>query len=135
MTQRPLLAVGFSIGSGVRPAVYQLFAPDQHPPASLRISTLAVVLCVVAHYESLSFLSGFLRRVQLPPQPRILLLIFSILAILVVEIWIFGGAFYGSTVGAGSGTLLAGTEALTGFVLLTWSASFTSVELQRFWKA
>ncbi|RZA02340.1 MAG: two pore domain potassium channel family protein, partial [Moraxellaceae bacterium] len=30
---------------------------------------------------------------------------------------------------------LAGTEALTGFVLVTWSASFTFVEMQRFWKS
>jgi hypothetical protein len=30
---------------------------------------------------------------------------------------------------------LAGTEALTGFVLLTWSASFTYVEMQRFWRS
>jgi hypothetical protein len=30
---------------------------------------------------------------------------------------------------------LTGTEALTGFVLLTWSASFTFVEMQRFWRA
>jgi len=29
---------------------------------------------------------------------------------------------------------LAGTEALTGFVLVTWSASFTFVEMQRFWR-
>ena len=30
---------------------------------------------------------------------------------------------------------LAGTEALTGFVLVTWSASFTFVEMQRFWRS
>jgi hypothetical protein len=30
---------------------------------------------------------------------------------------------------------LTGTEALTGFVLVTWSASFTFVEMQRFWRA
>jgi len=137
--------------------------------AVMMVTVLAVVLCVVAHYESLSFLSGFLKRVQLLPRPRILVLIFAILAIHVVEIWIFGGAFYLSTVAAGSGALLAGhpvefldniyfsavcfttlglgdvvpvgavrllagTEALTGFVLVTWSASFTFVEMQRFWK-
>ncbi len=134
------------------------------------VTVMAVVLCVVTHYESLSFLSGFLRQVHLPPRPRILLLIFSILAIHVVEIWIFGGAFYGLAAGKGHGALLAahpvefldyiyfsavcfttlglgdevpvgairflaGTEALAGFVLLTWSASFTFVEMQRFWKA
>ncbi|MEZ5458315.1 MAG: ion channel [Steroidobacteraceae bacterium] len=30
--------------------------------------------------------------------------------------------------------LLAGPEALAGFVLITWSASFTFIEMQSFWK-
>ena len=44
-----------------------------------------------------------------------------------------------TTVGAGgvvvSGPVrfLAGTEALAGLVLITWSASFTYLEMQRFW--
>jgi hypothetical protein len=29
---------------------------------------------------------------------------------------------------------MTGTEALTGFVLIAWSASFTFVEMERFWK-
>ncbi len=29
---------------------------------------------------------------------------------------------------------LAGTEALTGFVLITWSASFTYLEMEHFWR-
>ena len=29
---------------------------------------------------------------------------------------------------------LAGTEALSGCVLVTWSAAFTFVEMQRFWR-
>jgi hypothetical protein len=28
---------------------------------------------------------------------------------------------------------LAGMEALSGFVLITWSASFTFLEMQRYW--
>jgi hypothetical protein len=28
---------------------------------------------------------------------------------------------------------LAGTEALTGFLLITWSASFTFIEMRRYW--
>ena len=45
-----------------------------------------------------------------------------------------------STVGAADAYLtgpvrfLAGTEALTGLVLITWSASFTFLEMQRFWR-
>jgi len=41
----------------------------------------------------------------------------------------------GDVVPMGAVRFLAGTEALTGFVLVTWSASFTFVEMQRFWKA
>ena len=138
--------------------------------AAVVLATIvAVVLCVVVHYESLSFLTGFIKRVNMRPRQRILLLIFAILFTHVVEIWIFGGAFYWLSTDVGRGALmaqhdigfldniyfsavcfttlglgdvvpmggvrfLAGTEALTGFVLITWSASFTFVEMQRFWK-
>ena len=131
---------------------------------------LVVILCVVVHYEALSYLTGLLKRlVTLRPRRRILLLIFSILFTHVVEVWIFGAAYFMLGQSEGSGTLvanhsmrfldsiyfsavcfttvgfgdvvpmgalrfLAGTEALTGFVLVTWSASFTFVEMQRFWK-
>jgi ion channel len=40
----------------------------------------------------------------------------------------------GDIVPAGPVRFLTGTEALTGFVLIAWSASFTFVEMQRFWK-
>jgi hypothetical protein len=40
----------------------------------------------------------------------------------------------GDIVPTGPVRLLTGTEALTGFVLIAWSASFTFVEMQRFWK-
>jgi hypothetical protein len=130
---------------------------------------LAVVLCVVVHYEALSRLTGLLKRIHMPPRPRILLLIFSILFTHVVEIWIFGGAYFYLVSTDGHGSLLAhhaiglfdsiyfsavcfttlglgdvvpvgavrfmtGTEALTGFVLVAWSASFTFVEMERFWR-
>jgi hypothetical protein len=133
-------------------------------------TALAVVLCVIVHYEALSLLTGWLRQIQMRPRPRILLLIFAILFTHVVEIWIFGGAYYWLMISDGHGALLAnhglgfldsvyfsavcyttlgigdivpigairflvGTEALTGFVLITWSASFTFMEMQRFWRA
>jgi type IV secretory pathway TrbD component len=41
---------------------------------------------------------------------------------------------FGDLVPVGPIRFLAGTEALTGFVLLTWSASFTYFEMQRFWR-
>jgi Ion channel len=41
----------------------------------------------------------------------------------------------GDLIPAGAIRLLTGMEALTGFVLITWSASFTFLEMQRFWKS
>jgi hypothetical protein len=101
---------------------------------------------------------------------KVLYAILSIIALHVVEIWVFGaaiwllllypstGSLYGpetadffecvylsavtfSTVGfgdiapVGAIRFLSGTEALTGFVLITWSASFTYLEMERFWRA
>jgi hypothetical protein len=133
------------------------------------VTALAVIACVVAHYEALTFLTRRLRHIQMRVRPRILVLIFAILFTHVVEIWIFGVAFYGLVVTDGHGALLAnhpiglldsvyfsavcystlglgdiiptgairflvGTESITGFVLVTWSASFTFVEMRRFWR-
>jgi hypothetical protein len=41
---------------------------------------------------------------------------------------------YGDLAPEGPIRFLAGTEALTGFVLITWSASFTYLEMGRFWR-
>lgn len=133
------------------------------------LTVVAVVACVVLHYEALSALTNWLRKAKLHPRPRILALIFAILFTHVIEVWIFGITYYLLVSGEGHGVLyasypvgildciyysavcfttlglgdivplgavrfLTGTEALTGFVLLTWSASFTFVEMQRFWK-
>lgn len=54
--------------------------------------------------------------------------------------YVYFSAVVYSTVGfgdlypVGAVRFLAGTEALAGFVLLTWSASFVFLEMQRFWK-
>ena len=41
---------------------------------------------------------------------------------------------FGDLVPTGAVRFLAGTEAVTGFLLISWSASFTFLEMQRFWK-
>ncbi|MEP7186302.1 MAG: ion channel [Rhodanobacter sp.] len=41
---------------------------------------------------------------------------------------------FGDVIPAGPIRFLAGTEALAGFVLITWSASFTYLEMNRFWR-
>jgi Ion channel len=54
----------------------------------------AVVACVVLHYEGLRLISG---RLPLPGRnhrARIVLLILSLLVLHIMEIWIFGGAYY-----------------------------------------
>ena len=40
---------------------------------------------------------------------------------------------FGDYVPIGPIRFLTGTEALTGFLLITWSASFTFLEMQRYW--
>jgi hypothetical protein len=41
---------------------------------------------------------------------------------------------YGDQAPLGAIRLLSGAEALTGFVLIAWSASFTYLEMERFWR-
>lgn len=41
---------------------------------------------------------------------------------------------YGDLAPVGPVRFLCGTEALTGFVLITWSASFTYLEMEQFWR-
>ena len=41
---------------------------------------------------------------------------------------------FGDIAPVGPIRFLAGTEGLTGFVLITWSASFTYLEMERFWR-
>lgn len=41
---------------------------------------------------------------------------------------------FGDLVATGSLRFLAGTEALVGLMLITWSASFTFLQMERFWR-
>lgn len=135
-------------------------------------TALAVSAAVLVHYEGLILVSRGLRRAGGRQRVKVLYTIFSVLALHVVEIWLFGlvlwmllqwPQFGHIAVGAGHSALglldaiylsaityttvgfgdlapvgpvrfLAGTEALTGFVLITWSASFTFLEMERFWR-
>lgn len=135
------------------------------------VSTLAIVLsclCVLLHYEVLSWLQRLLMHLSGPRRQRVLLLIFVILLLHSVEILLFafgyslllGDPQFGSLQGVVSTSLvdlgyfsavvfttlglgdilphgpiriLVGPQALVGFVLITWSASFTFIEMQRYW--
>ena len=131
---------------------------------------LSVGTCVLIHYEGLTLVSRALaRRHESERRRKVLYGILGVLALHIVEIWLFGLTFYGllflpgtglvtgahplalfdavylasmcyTTVGFGDVSpvgpirFLAGTSALTGFVMITWSASFTFLEMERFWR-
>lgn len=133
-------------------------------------TALAVGAVVLVHYEGLSVLSGWLaKRREQRSRRKVLYGIYSVLALHILEIWIFGvtvwlllkypetglvagahplslfdgvylSAMTYTTVGFGDVApigpirFLAGTMSLTGFVMITWSASFTYLEMERFWR-
>ncbi|MBM3373365.1 MAG: two pore domain potassium channel family protein, partial [Betaproteobacteria bacterium] len=41
---------------------------------------------------------------------------------------------FGDVVPVGTIRFVAGMEALTGFLMIGWSASFTYLEMERFWR-
>ena len=47
----------------------------------------------------------------------------------------FSTVGFGDVAPLGAIRFFAGTEALAGFVLITWSASFTYLEMEKFWRA
>lgn len=132
------------------------------------ISGLVTIVAVLLHYEALSALARLMPVLRLPRRMRITIAIFGMLIAHVVEVWIFGLAYwwldrwpvlgqlpgsfhegaldfvyfsvvtyttlgYGDIVPGGPVRILAGTEALVGLTLITWSASFSFLEMQRDW--
>ena len=132
-------------------------------------AALVVIICVLVHFEGLRFITDHFPHPKWHPRRRILFLSFAVLFLHVVEIWIFGTAYwifvadggYGevagvdeptfidcvyfsavvfSTVGFGdmypTGPLrvIVGVEAVTGLTLITWSASYTFVEMLKTWR-
>lgn len=139
--------------------------------AVVALATLvAVGACVLVHYEGLSWMSRrLLRRHDANPRRKVVLGVLGVMALHVLELWLFGTTFWalgrlegtGHVVGAdplgmldavylatmayttvgfgdvapvGAIRFLAGTCALTGFVMITWSASFLFLEMERFWR-
>lgn len=133
------------------------------------VTTLCAVTCVTLQYECFAWLSTRLNRMHAPRRRRVLVLVLLLVALHVIEIWIFGiayslllldpafGAIHGAqqgnlldyvyfaavvftTLGLGdlvpSGTIrfMVGTQSLVGFVLISWSAAFTYLEMDRFWR-
>ncbi|PRY73370.1 potassium channel family protein [Halomonas ventosae] len=134
------------------------------------VTLVAVILCILLHYEVSMRLWRLLERAHGTQRRRFLMLSFVIFIAHVAEIWIFAGATallgqhpqtgqlvgletlnlldyvyfsaityttlgYGDLVATGPIRFVAGTEALLGFMLITWSASLTFLEMQRHWSA
>lgn len=131
-------------------------------------TAFAVVFCVVLHYEGLRLLSDRLPMPRRHHRRRIVILIICLLLLHIIEIWIFGGAYYlllnygeagellgrtqmgildcvyysasvfttlgfGDIVPIGPIRFMTGTEALSGLTFITWSASFTFLEMLKTW--
>ncbi len=134
------------------------------------LTLITVSVAVVIHFSCLNWLNQRLPRLPIVPRRRVLFIIVIALLAHVIEVWIFGLAYwlathypelgtlaspentsllqcvyfaastfstlgYGDIVPLGPIRLLAGLEALTGFVLITWTASFAYLEMQRDWSS
>jgi hypothetical protein len=133
-------------------------------------ATASVVIgCVLIQYESFSFLTSALAHLHTRRRQKIVVLVLSLVLMHIVEIWLFGCAYYfllddpsygalhgsmsnslldyvyfsavifstlglGDLVPSGSIRFMVGTEAVSGFILISWSAAFTYLEMQRYWK-
>ena len=132
------------------------------------VTVVAVVVCVVLHYEALRLISDRLPTPKHHHRRRIVFLILCLMLVHCVEIWIFGLANFGllryadvgqlvgigdvtifnciyystivfSTLGFGDVVpegpirLLTGIEAIAGLTFITWSASFTIVDMMDTW--
>ncbi len=132
----------------------------------------ATALAVLIHYEGVHWLARRYSRREIErsrDRRAMLKIIFSLLALHIIEIWCFGLAYWGlsfvpgtgyvhgehgtdtlfdavylsattySTVGfgdlapVGAIRLISGLESLVGLLLITWSASFTYLEMSRLW--
>ena len=118
---------------------------------------LLVVFSTVIHYEVLRGLTAALPALRIPSRGKLLVVIFATFLAHAVEIALYAlavhllgnfplsAAFYfsaetytslgyGDIVPTGDLRLLAGVEALNGLLLIGWSASYTYIAMERFWR-
>ena len=134
------------------------------------LTAVIVIVCVLLHYEGLRLLSDNLPEPRIYHRRRVISIILCLMLIHIVEIWIFGGAYFfllkagdfgelyaaaavtpfdciyysatvfttlgfGDIVPIGPIRTMTGTEAVLGLTLITWSASFTFLEMLKTWKS
>ncbi len=135
---------------------------------AIGVTIVAVVICVILHYEALRLISDLLPAPKQHHRRRIVFLILCLLLVHSIEIWVFGLANFGllqfegmgqlvgmgdlslfnciyysaivfSTLGFGdivpNGPIrfLTGMEAIAGLTFITWSASFTLLDMTNTW--
>jgi hypothetical protein len=133
------------------------------------LTVMLAGMAIGLHYEALQQLNRRMPRWGLSRHPRVLVMMFCILAVHILEIWLFGFGIYfavqvpglgqlvgverlqlldavyasattyttlgyGDLVPRGAVRFLFGTEALVGLLMITWSASFAYLEMQRYWR-
>lgn len=131
-------------------------------------NSAVIAIVVIIHYEFLYQFTQVMPRLRIRHRFRILLGVFASLTAHIIEVWVFGVAYYfmngsedwGSLQGNTDGSLfssvyfsftayttlglgdieplgnlrfLVGLESLTGFVLVTWTASFLYLQMTRYW--
>ena len=135
---------------------------------AIGVTIVAVVICVILHYEALRLISDLLPAPKQHHRRRIVILILGLLLVHSIEIWVFGLANFGllhfesmgqlvgmgdlslfnciyysaivfSTLGFGDIVpdgpvrFLTGMEAIAGLTFITWSASFTLLDMTNTW--
>lgn len=136
---------------------------------AIAITMGLVVACVLIHHEVLRFFHGRLPYATwLSPNVKVLAAILGALCSHVVQITVFGGAYFfladdqllghlsgqfedafinylyfsaetytslglGDVYPLGWLRMLAGMEALTGLLMISWTASYTYLEMSRYW--
>jgi Ion channel len=99
-----------------------------------RILLLIMGLLVLHITEIWLFGIGYFLLLQDPSMGQISGSAGGLLDLVYFSAVVFTTLGLGDLIPTGAIRLLTGMEALTGFVLITWSASFTFLEMQRFWK-
>jgi hypothetical protein len=88
------------------------------------VSFFVVLLAVGVHYEGLRLCSRLL--LQMPPQRFSVAMYFSTVN--------YTSLGVGDVVPVGNMRQLASLEAVTGLVMIAWTASFSFVQMEHFWE-
>ena len=109
--------------------------PKLHMPARRKV--LFVIYCVITvHIVEIWVFGVALWLLLLLPDAGVVTGVaqFSFFDAVYLSAATFTTVGFGDLAPTGPIRFLSGTEALTGFILITWSASFTFLEMERFWR-